>query len=263
MSVFWKNPNLRLAFENIAKDNVEEARAYLSRAFADGDHYAYVTMHECYTNGGFGILALSFYETDLYIKKMKAKFNPFFPSDIYDTYEQGNVFAQYYQFCNENDTKWLKLSADAGFANAQYHWYLETQDFLYLQKAANQEHDTAMLALGQEWLRRGDKREAAKWFVRTFHAEEYIFNRCNGSLTITFEERYVYGEYIDQRTTEVDVEHVDLFHELAALYNRTNRISEMNAVWWLLVSKRLGIMKDLRILIAKYIWRSRFFWNPE
>jgi hypothetical protein len=265
MSVFWKNANLRLAFEYIAKDNVQEARAYLEKAIQDGDHYAYVTLHECYTNGGFGIVALSFHETDLFIKRMKAKFNPFFPNDIYDTYEQGNVFAQYYQFCNENDVKWLKLAADAGFALAQYRWYTETQDTLYLEKAANQEFESAKITFGQEWLRRENKREAAKWFVRCFNGEEHVFNRCNG-FSITFEERYVYGQYLqsktDQETNDFDIEHVDLFEELVSLYNRTNSIAEMNAICWLLVSKRLGIMKDLRILISKYIWQSRFWENP-
>lgn len=251
---------MQLAFEHIAKGNVQEARIYLEKAVEEGDHYAYVTLLFSYRHGGFGIPAQSYIELALFTEEMKAKFDPFYPSDIYYTYNKGNVFTQYYRFLNESEVKWLKAAADAGFAHAQYCWYEQTQDVLYLEKAANQEHDSAKLAFGQEWLRRGNKREAAKWFVRTFHAEEYVFNRCN-AVAVSFEERYVYGQYLQSKSDDFDIEHQELFEELVSLYNRTNNIAEMNAIWWLLVSKRMGLMKDLRILIAKYIWQSRFWEN--
>lgn len=230
----------------------------------DGDHYAYVTLHDCYLYGGFGICMSDSSRRELH-QKIKEKFDTFFPSDIYDTHEQGNVFAQYYQYCNNNNINCSKLAADAGYATAQYDWYLKTKDILYLERAANQEHEDSKFPFAREWLRRGNAREAGKWVVKLCNPKLHIFFRCRGS--ISFEEQYVYGEYIQKQIQlgkdDFEAEHQDLFKKLAFLYTETNRTAKMNVELWLLVSKRIGFIKDLRILIAKYIWKSRVWGDKK
>jgi hypothetical protein len=72
----------------------------------------------------------------------------------------------------------------------------------------------------------------------------------DGNGNIDVKDRLVFGQKMELR-------HVELFSKAVEMYHGWCRVAREACVAWVLIAKRMGVNKDVRVVIAKMVWEVR------
>ena len=189
--------------------------------------------------------------------------------------DMGYAWAQaLYEIYFAKGTKYAESACKQGeregfYALARYCRSLrkeETYLSLY-RKAADLNHIDSMIAVGDYFGRMQFCQEAIKWYGRVAvvaNKHFYFVNYCWGLWNVFDQSnKYMAGKYakavFKQRVLKPNMqkEKWKCMKHAANFFDEQNLLCRLAVNAWSICAKRLNIIKDMRIYIAKYVWKSR------
>lgn len=264
-----KNTNTRVALELRAKGDFKQGLVYLKKACSEGDGEALFLVMIAFKYGGWGLHQDLYWVS--YFKKLCKQSNcPWYAmhyanrEDMEKIAYSGNEYAQCYmgRVATDSLTKlfWINCAVESGCATAlcqMGHVYADTiyedrQALHWYLKAADQKHAVASKNCATFF-----RRDHIKCALYTIQSRDFKCIRHRIIHAQFEDELYLYGESCDNFTYQTDLT-FERIHLCKYIQSTTDARVCAAVLFWMWCSKHSVLCKDIRVMIGKLIWKSRY-----